>query len=172
MKCVFGSIVPTGFRALDSILSWWNSRPGWHIMPTLTRKTQRILYCCYVTFQHCNCLTTWCPQCPQFALLPASWSSFCSFTHFQSASHCCPSPLCMGWVLLPPEQKQTPQSTKKPKPTHTENPQIPEAPNPMVSTSFSGQGSHHGAASPSGKQQSLCLMLCFLQWQFYYRKKN
>lgn len=94
-------------------------------------KNTEDLYCCYATFQHCNYLTTLCPQCPQFVLLPASWStSFCSFTPFQSASHCCPSPLCMGRVLLPSEQNQTPQTkeTSQNLPEQIPNPWGPQTP--------------------------------------------
>lgn len=118
-------MVPTGFRGLDSILSWRDSRPGWHIMPTLIVKTQRIFI---LAMQHSSIAIIWqlyAPNAPQFVLLFATWStSSCNFTHFQSAPHCCPSPLCMDRVLLPPDQRQTSQTKK----THTANPQIPEAP--------------------------------------------
>lgn len=103
-------------------------------------------------------------------LLSASWStSFCCFTHFQSASHFCPSPLCMGRVLLPPEQKQTPQTKKTPH-SKSPNPRAPQTP----SSALHSQDKAHTMELLLRLESNrvFCLMFCFLQWQFYYRKKN
>lgn len=129
---MFGSIVPTGFRALDPILSWWGSRPGWYIKYTeyiyaLNIKTQRIFI---VAIQHSNMAIIWQLYalnalslfCCLLAGAPPSAASLTFSQH-----HIAVLLLCV-WAgyLMPPEQKQTPQ-TKKPT-QQTPSPWGPETP--------------------------------------------
>lgn len=116
---MFGSIVPTGFRGLDSILSWRDSRPGWDIMPTLTIKTQRIFI---VAMQHSNMAIIWQLCAPNAlslfcCLLAGAPASAASLTFSQH--HIAVLPLCVwaGYCCL--------QSKNKPKKPHRANPQTP-----------------------------------------------
>lgn len=88
----------------DSSPSVWQMRLLWS--PRSDYKTTEDLSCCYATFQQCNYLTTWCPQCPQFCCPLCSITSLCSSAVTQQGIA---TSMCSEWPPPHQENKYNPR---------------------------------------------------------------